>query len=114
MATPTIVGDTVIGPGRGERGQLRMLMGTVVLDGNNPTDIALANYLSAIFGAGGSISGSSATGADPNQISVNINGTTLDIYAWKVTTGGAGGNPTEVASTDNARVINWWAVGPKA
>ena len=99
--------------GRGEQGCPRFVFGTVVLDGGNPTPIALANLLSAIDGCGATIEGSVATGADPNQISVVINGTTLDIYAWKVTTGGAAGNPTEIASTDNARLVQWWAQGPK-
>ena len=108
----TIVAD--ITHGRGERGCLRQIWGTVVLDGSNPTPVQLSGYLSAIFGCNASMSGSTATGADPNQITALINGTSLDIYAWKVTAGGAAGNPTEVASTDNARVINWEAAGPKA
>lgn len=114
MATPTILGDQILGPGNGSQGQLRFLGGTVTLDGANPTDIALANYLSAIYACGATIGGTAATGADPNQISADISGTTLNIYAWKVTTGGGAGNPTEIASGDNTRVINWWAIGPKA
>lgn len=109
----TIVSDTVIGPGHGGQGHLRLLCGTVTLDGSNPTPVDLANYVSAIHGCSASIGGTAATGADPNQITAVINGTTLDVYAWKVTTGGAAGNPTEIASTENTRVINWMALGPK-
>src|SRR3990167_7397423 len=108
----TITADQTFG--RGFKGDLRMIMGTVVLDGENPTPVLLTNYLSAIFAAQATMSGSAATDADPNQITALINGTSLDIYAWKVTTGGAAGNPTEIASTDNTRVINWLAIGPKA
>jgi hypothetical protein len=28
-----------------------------------------------------------------------------------VTTGGAAGNPTLIASTDNARLVDWFAIG---
>ena len=85
---------------------------TVTLDGGNPTPIALANYLKEIDAAVVSLEGSTATGADPNQVTSAISSTTINVYAWKVTAGGAGGNPTEVASTDNARLVNWLAFGP--
>lgn len=114
MAAGDVTYDGDITIGRGERGNMRIVTGTVVLDGGNPTPVALAGYLSAIYGATACMSGSAATGADPNQVTALINGTTLDIYAWKITTGGAAGNATEIASTDNARVINWMAMGPKA
>ena len=95
-----------------DRHGLRLIVGTVVLDGGNPTPIALGGYLSAIDGAVVSIEGSVATGADPNQVTSAISGTTLNVYAWKVTTGGAAGNPTEIASTDNTRLVNFFALGP--
>ena len=91
-----------------------MVWGTVVLDGSNPTPVLLSALLGNVDHGQASIQGSGATGADPNQVTVVCNGTTLDIYAWKVTTGGAAGNPTEIASTDNARIVNWLAIGPKA
>ena len=90
---------------------IRMLAGTVTLDGSNPTSVDVSAFVSSILMAQATMSGSGATGADPNQITALINGTSLDIYAWKVTTGGAAGNPTEVASTDNARVINYFIIG---
>lgn len=102
-----IIGDAKF-PGSG----VRMVWGTVVLDGSNPTPVQLSGYLSAVQVGIATIQGTGATGADPNQVTTVANGTSLDIYAWKVTTGGAAGNPTEVASTDNARLINWFAMGP--
>ena len=93
-------------------GGLKLIAGTVTLDGGNPTPIALANYLKEIDAAVVSLEGSTATGADPNQVTSAISSTTINVYAWKVTAGGAGGNPTEVASTDNARLVNWLAFGP--
>ena len=90
---------------------LSFLGGTVTLDGANPTPIQLSAYISSLLTGVATINGSTATGADPNQVSVLINGTSLDVYAWKVTTGGAAGNPTEIASTDNARLIYWFAIG---
>ena len=85
--------------------------GTVSLDGSNPTPIDLSTYMSSVLTGVATLQGSTATGADPNQVSVVVNGSTLDVYAWKVTTGGASGNPTEVASTDSARLIHWFAIG---
>ena len=104
-------GDVVI-IGSARLGQLHFVWGTVTLDGSNATPIQLSGYMSAVQMGVANIQGSVATGADPNQISVVVNGTSLDMYAWKVTTGGAAGNPTEVASTDNARLVNWMAIGP--
>ena len=89
----------------------RFMGGTVTLDGSNPTPIDLSTYMSSVLTGVATIQGTTATGADPNQVSVVVNGSTLDVYAWKVTTGGASGNPTEVASTDSARTIHWFAIG---
>lgn len=88
--------------------QQRMIGGQVVLDGSNPTPVALAGYLKTITGAVVSIEGSSALGDDPNAVSSAVSGTTLNVYAWKNT---SGTDPTQVASTDNARVVNWLAWG---
>lgn len=90
---------------------VRFMGGTVTLDASNPTPVDLSALVSSILFAQASIGGTAATGADPNQLTVVVNGASIDIYAWKVTTGGAGGDPTEIASTDGARVINWFAVG---
>ena len=102
----TITADAVLSNG------LRLLVGTVVLDGSNPTPVTLTNYMSSVLFGMATLDGTAATGADPNQVTANVSGTTLNVYAWKVTTGGAAGNPTEIASTDNARVVDWFAIGP--
>ena len=101
----TITGDALLPNG------LRMMTGTVVLDGGNPTPITLTNYLSSVLFGMVTMDGSAATGADPNYVTSNVSGTTLNVYAWKVTTGGAAGNPTMIASTDNARLVDWFAIG---
>lgn len=90
----------------------RLIMGTVTLDGGNATPIDLSKYLREIDAAVVSMEGSAAPAADPNSITSAISGTTVNVYAWKVTTGGAAGNPTEVASTNNARLVNFIAFGP--
>ncbi len=90
---------------------LRFLGGTVTLDGGNPTPVQLSSYVSSILVGVATIQGSVAPGADNNDVSVVITGPLLDVYMWKVTTGGASGNPTTVASTDNARLVNWFAIG---
>jgi len=104
-------GDVVVTGDAKLPGNLRIVWGTVTLDGANPTPVALSDYLSTVGVGLATIEGSSATGADPNQVTTAVSGTTLNVYAWKVTTGGAAGNPTEVASEDNARLVNWIAIG---
>lgn len=94
------------------RDGLRLIVGTVILDGANPTPILLSGYLSTIDAAVVSMEGSVATGVDPNMVTSAISTTTLNVYAWKITTGGAAGDPTEVASTNNTRLVNWFAIGP--
>ena len=102
MATPTIAGDVMLESG------YRMLFGTVTLDGSNPTDIALSGYLVAPIFAIVQMDGSVAPAVDPSLITSNVSGTTLNIYAWKVTTTT---DTTLIASTDSARVVDWLAIG---
>ena len=96
--------------GKGMSGDIRLIFGTVTLDGSNPTPISLANYLSAIDAAVVSVDGSVAPGVDPTTATSVISGTTVDVYAWKIT---GVGDATLVASTNNARLVNWFAIGPK-
>ena len=99
--------------GNGQAGDMRLIFGTVTLDGGNPTPIALANYLAAVDAAVVSMEGSVAPGDDPTSVTSAISGTTVNVYAWKHTTGGVAGNPTVIASTENTRLVNWFAIGPK-
>lgn len=114
MAAGDVVITRDVTFGKGAKGDIRLVFGTVTLDGGNPTPVALAGYLSAIDAAVVNLEGSVAPGADPNQVSSAISATTLNVYAWKVTTGGAAGNPTEIASTNNTFLVNFFAIGPKA
>lgn len=105
MATPTIVGDSMLNSG------LRMVYGTVTLDGSNPTNVDLSAYLSGAMFALAAMDGTGAPGDDPNYVTQNVSGTTLNIYAWKNTNST---DPTYVASTDSSRVIGFFAVGASA
>ena len=98
-----ITADTLLGSG------LRMVVGTVVLDGGNPTPVSLAGYMESVSTGVATIEGASALGDDPNQVTCAVSGQTLNIYAWK---NSSTSNPTYVASSDNARLVNWMAVGP--
>ena len=85
------------------------LIGTVTLDGGNPTPIDLSAYVTALDGAVVSLEGTATPGDDPVQVTSAISGTTLNVYAWKHD----GTDPTLVASTNNARLVNFFALGTK-
>jgi hypothetical protein len=89
-------------------GNYRMVWGTVVLDGTNPTPVTLANYMSAAHVGIASIVATGPTGDDLNQVCVSTSGTTLNIEVYKNT---STSNPTMVDSTDNSAVIHWIALG---
>lgn len=102
-----IVRDVMIGEKVG-RGRERLIIGTVTLDGGNPTPVVLANYVTAIDAAVVSIEGAGAPGDDPVQVTSAISTTTLNVYAWLHD----GTDPTLTASSDNSRLVNFIAFGP--
>jgi hypothetical protein len=106
-----IQGDYTMPPGT--QGALRLMWGTVVLDGSNQTPVALTNYMANVtespMFAIVTMAGTAAPADDPNYVTQDVSGVTINVYAWKNT---SGTDPTYTASTDNARVINWFAVGP--
>lgn len=77
----------------------------VALGGSNPTTVA--SGLTTIVAAGVCLSGTAAPGLSTSTLSVAINTTNLDIYAWKPT---AQGDTTLVAST-GTESFHWWAIG---
>lgn len=101
MATVVYNGNS----GRAFRG-FKLVFGTVVLDGSNPSTIPLAQFGNSCLGGVVSIQGSVALGDDPNAVTCLASGTGLDVYGWKNT---SGTDPTQVASTDNARVVDFVA-----
>lgn len=80
--------------------------GTVTLDGTNPTPVTTG--LTTVASAVACIKTATAPGDDPNLVTVDYSGGTLNIYAWKNT---GGTDPTLVASTDSSATIDWIAVG---
>lgn len=92
----------------GAKNQQRMIAGKVTLDGGNPSPVLLASYFRELLGAVVSLEGSTAPGVDPTQLSSAVSGTTLNVYAWKIT---ATGDGTLIASADNARIVNFMAWG---
>lgn len=85
------------------------VVGKVQLDGGNPTPIDLSAYVTGLDGAVVSIEGTAAPGDDPVLVTSAVSGTTVNVYAWKHN----GTDPTLVASTDNARLVNFMAIGTK-
>lgn len=97
-----ITADTLLGSG------LRLVVGTVTLDGGNPTPVDLSGYLEAVSAGVASLEGASAPGDDPVLVTSAVSTTTLNVYAWLHN----GTDPTLSASSDNSRLVNWMAVGP--
>ena len=91
------------------QGGLRFMGGTVTLDGANPTPVDLSAYMSSLLVGVTQMSGSVAPGDDPNLITQQVAAASvLNVYAWKNT---SGTDPTQIASTDNARLVDWFAIG---
>lgn len=84
--------------------------GSTTLDGSNPTTVA-TGITGGIISCNVSFRTSAALGDDPNSLSVTHPDATvgnLNIYAWKNTNGT---DPTQVASTDSAMIIDWQCSG---
>ena len=87
----------------------RLIVGTVTLDGANPTPIELSGYLASVDMAMVSMDGSVAPGLDPSAVTSSVSGTVVNVYAWKVT---GAGDTTLIASANNARLVSFFALGP--
>ena len=72
----------------------KIVSGTAVLDGSNPTPIATG--LTRVTGVALTLGGSSAPGDNTSVLTYAISGGTVNVYAWKNT---GGTDPTLVAST---------------
>lgn len=95
--------------GRGEmRRQQRLVAGVVTLDGGNPTPVALASYFREVKGCVVSWRASAAQGLDPTTVTAVVSGTTVNVYAWKVT---GAGDTTLIASTNNDNLASFVAWG---
>lgn len=77
----------------------------VSLDGSNPTSVA--HGLGTCVAAFVQLVGSSAPGDNTSVLTCVINGSNIDVYAWKNT---GGTDPTLQAST-GTETFNWFAVG---
>ena len=82
---------------------VRTVVGTSTPDGSNPTPVATG--LNGIVVCTLTPNTATAPGDDPNAFSATwASGGTLNIYAWKNT---SGTDPTQIASTDSATVVAW-------
>lgn len=108
LATLSIVvavrAQTIIPVGR--VGQYRVATGSITLDGSNPSSAATG--LTTVLSCTASLKATATPGDDPSWNSLNINGTSLDLYAYKNT---GGTDPTLVASTNNTAVFYWVCIG---
>lgn len=87
--------------------QPKLAMGTVVLDGSNPTTVVTG--LTTILGAVLTLQDAAAPN-DPDILTYSLNATpgSLDINAWKATNSST---TTEIASTNAALTVSWIAWG---
>lgn len=113
MAAGDVVirGDYIFGSK--SKGSPRILFGHVTLDGGNPTPIALSGYFSNItespIHAVVSLQGTASPDLDPSAITSAVSTTTVNVYAWKVN---STTNCNLEASTNNAAIVDWIAIGP--
>jgi hypothetical protein len=91
----------------GSAAGLKVDAGEVTLDGSNPTPVTVTG-MTSISSVQLTIKSAAALGVDPTTVTYNTSGTTLNIYAWKVT---GTGDTTLIASTNSEIVIGWVAYG---
>jgi hypothetical protein len=86
--------------------ETRVLGGEVALDGSNPTVIDTGR-LRGIVSVAVSLRSSPAPGLNTSQLTYDLVGRTLHVYAWKPT---SATNPTLIAST-GTETISYTIVG---
>ena len=86
----------------------KIARGETALDGSNPTPVATG--LTTVVSFTATLKGTAAPGDSTSVLTADISGPTVNVYAWKHTTGGAAGNPTLIAST-GTETFYWTAVG---
>jgi len=96
------------GPTVGVADGYKIARGEVALDGANPTPVATG--LTTVVAFSATLKGTAAPGDSTSVLTADISGATVNVYAWKHTTGGASGNPTLIAST-GTESFYWTAIG---
>jgi len=91
--------------GRSLRG-IKIITGTVVLDGDNPTPIDLSAYGAQCLGGIVSIRSVDALGDGTTAVTCSASGATLNVYGW---TTADGADPTMVASAIDTTVVDFVA-----
>jgi hypothetical protein len=86
----------------------KIARGETALDASNPTPVATG--LTTVVAFSATLKGTAAPGDSTSVLTADISGATVNVYAWKHTTGGAAGNPTLVAST-GTESFYWVAIG---
>jgi hypothetical protein len=83
----------------------KIARGETALDGSNPTPVATG--LTTVIAFVATLKGTAAPGDNTSVLTADISGTTVNVYAWKNT---SGTDPTLVAST-GTEVFYWLALG---
>lgn len=83
----------------------KIARGETALDGSNPT--AVATGLTTVVAFACALKGTAAPGVGTSNITYDISGATVNLYAWKVT---GAGDATLIAST-GTETVGWVAVG---
>lgn len=89
-------------------GKLKIVAGTITLDGGNPTPIDLSKFFkTGIVAAVANYADATTPADDHSIVTCAISGRTVNLYAWKH----AAADPTLEASTSSTAVVNYVAVG---
>lgn len=83
----------------------KVARGETALDGSNPTPVATG--LTTVVAFVATLKGTAAPGDNTSVLTADISGATVNVYAWKNT---SGTDPTLVAST-GTESFYWEAIG---
>lgn len=83
----------------------KVARGEIALDGTNPTSVAHGLTTCVAFTA--TLKGTAAPGTSTSVLTANINGSNVDVYAWKPTST----TDTTLTASGGTETFYWTAIG---